>query len=334
MAEPAAEIPAAETPAQRQARIRKEKREAKIRDGGNARLNKIIGLGGGLPRDEVPSPSPVQKSNKDTDHADPDEVDISNHYYEPQTRTPIQRSQSAGQQQQQQQQIDDDTLRQMMLGMDPGSLGGGMGQDPFGSAPGQNPFAGFPGMSGAPGADAGNDPMMQLLQQMMGGMGGAPGGGQAGVPSFPGMPGMPGMGMQGQAEAAAVDPYAYVWRIVHAVFALSLGLYIALTTSFTGTKYAREASGLMIDGLSEDSVHFFWIFATAEVVLLTSRFYLEKGGSMPAGMMGTVMGFLPEPWKGYLGLVIRYGRIWGTVSGDAMVCVFVLGVCAWLRGGN
>lgn len=39
-----------ETPSQRQARIRKEKREAKIRDGGNARLNKIIGLGGGLPR--------------------------------------------------------------------------------------------------------------------------------------------------------------------------------------------------------------------------------------------------------------------------------------------
>lgn len=42
--------PVAETPSQRQARIRKEKREAKIRDGGNARLNKIIGLGGGLPR--------------------------------------------------------------------------------------------------------------------------------------------------------------------------------------------------------------------------------------------------------------------------------------------
>lgn len=44
------ETSAAETSSQRQARIRKEKREAKIRDGGNARLNKIIGLGGGLPR--------------------------------------------------------------------------------------------------------------------------------------------------------------------------------------------------------------------------------------------------------------------------------------------
>jgi len=33
-----------------QARIRKERREAKIKAGGSARLNKITGLGGGLPR--------------------------------------------------------------------------------------------------------------------------------------------------------------------------------------------------------------------------------------------------------------------------------------------
>ncbi|KAI9644315.1 hypothetical protein NHQ30_007672 [Ciborinia camelliae] len=326
------EPPTVETPSQRQARIRKEKREAKIRDGGTARLNKIIGLGGGLPRDEAPPPSQASTVPSGGDHADPEEVDISNHYYEPQTRTPLPRSQSNAPAQQ---QINDDQLRQMMLGMDPGSLGGTPGQNPFGGAPGPNPFAGFPGM-GAPGEDGANDPMMKMLQQMMGGTGGPPGEGQGGMPSFPGMPGMgmPGMGMQDQAQAAAVDPYAYIWRIVHAVFALSLGLYIALTTSFTGTKYAREASGLANNGLSADSVHFFWIFATAEVVLLTSRFYLENGNSLPAGMMGTVMGFLPEPWKGYLGMLVRYVRIWGTVSGDAMVCIFVLGVCAWLRGGN
>jgi hypothetical protein len=33
-----------------QARIRKERREAKIRAGGSARLNKITGLGGGAQR--------------------------------------------------------------------------------------------------------------------------------------------------------------------------------------------------------------------------------------------------------------------------------------------
>lgn len=33
-----------------QARIRKERREAKIKAGGSARLNKITGLGGGIQR--------------------------------------------------------------------------------------------------------------------------------------------------------------------------------------------------------------------------------------------------------------------------------------------
>jgi hypothetical protein len=220
----------------------------------------------------------------------------------------------------------------MMLGFDPSST------PPQGGNP--NPFAGFPGRDGVPtfgdmggrqvgpGAD---DPMMKMLQQMMGGI---PVEGAGGMPSFPGMPNMP---MPGQAAASAPDPYAYLWRIVHAVFALGLGLYIAFTTTFTGTRIERERSGLSFTAkeemaLSPASVHFFWIFATAEVLLQTSRFFLEKGRVQQGGIIGIVMGFLPEPYKGYLALVTRYSRIWTTISGDAMVCVFVLGVCAWLRG--
>jgi hypothetical protein len=183
---------------------------------------------------------------------------------------------------------------------------------------------------GAPGG--GEDPMMKMLQQMMGG--GMPGEGPGGMPSFPGMPGMGMPGQQG-AEAAVTDPYAYLWRIVHAVFALALGLYIAFTAEFTGTKLERDMSGIKAttggNGWGQSSIRFFYIFATAEVLLQTSRFYLEKGVVQQGGILGMVMGFLPQPWKGYLALMLRYGRIWTTVSGDAMVCVFVLGVCSWLR---
>jgi hypothetical protein len=148
---------------------------------------------------------------------------------------------------------------------------------------------------------------------------------------------MPNMPMPGQDATSTPDPYAYLWRIIHAVFALGLGLYIAFTTTFTGTRIERERSGLNFTAedemaLSPASVHFFWIFATAEVLLQTSRFFLEKGRVQQGGIMGMIMGFLPEPYKGYLALVTRYSRIWTTISGDAMVCVFVLGVCAWLRG--
>ena len=265
-------------------------------------------------------------------HADPDEVDISQHFYEPKTTS---RSRTAGNASPSpaQQSINDDQLRQMMLGFDPSSTPSqGGNPNPFAGSPGMDGVPAFGGMGGMQGGPPGaDDPMMKMLQQMMGGI---PGEGAGGMPSFPGMPNMP---MPGQDATSTTDQYAYLWRIIHAVFALGLGLYIAFTTTFTGTRIERERSGLNFTAedemaLSPASVHFFWIFATAEVLLQTSRFFLEKGRVQQGGIIGMIMGFLPEPYKGYLALVKRYSRIWTTISGDAMVCVFVLGVCAWLRG--
>ncbi|KAF8863543.1 hypothetical protein BDZ45DRAFT_615210 [Acephala macrosclerotiorum] len=297
-----------------QARIRKERREAKIRAGGSARLNKITGLGGGVQRD--PPPQPTVSS-----HTDPEEVDISQHFYEPQriSRAKINASPSPSPGPQ---GINDDALRQMMLGFDPtggpGAGPGGMPQNPFASMMG-----GMDGMGGGPDAD---DPIMKMMQQMMSGMGG--GEGPPGMPSFPGMPGQP--------AASVGDPYAYLWRIIHAVFALGLGLYIAFTTMFSGTRIDRERSALGYSSeegvIQPAAVHFFWIFATVEVLLQSSRFFLEKGRVQQGGIMGMITGFLPEPYKGYLLWFSRYSRIWTTVTGDAMVCVFVLGACAWWKG--
>lgn len=180
-----------------------------------------------------------------------------------------------------------------------------------------------------------NDPLVKILQQMMGGFPGSGGAGPGGPGSIPGMPALGMPEQDGAGLAAPGDAYAYLWRIVHAVFALGLGLYIAFTAEFTGTKLARDMSALgnaaAGNGLAEDSVRFFYIFATAEVILQTLRFVVEKGTVQPSGLLGVVMGFLPQPWNGYLTLVLRYGRIWTTTSGDALVCIFVLGVCSWLR---
>jgi hypothetical protein len=208
----------------------------------------------------------------------------------------------------------------MMLGFP--SSGRGTPQPPSGANP--NPFTAFPGVDGV-GGPSPDDPMLKLLQQMMGGIPGA----------GPGGSGMPPASIPGQEAAAQGDPYAYLWRIVHALFAIGLGVYVALTANFTGTKLARDMSALKKTTggteLNESSVRFFYIFATAEVVLQTFRFYVEKGAVQPGGILGMIMGFLPQPWKGYLALMIRYGRIWTTTSGDALVCIFVLGVCSWLR---
>ncbi|UQC74537.1 uncharacterized protein CLUP02_01188 [Colletotrichum lupini] len=346
MTESTSEDAAAQRAAE-QIRLRKAKREAKIRAGGTARLNKITGLGGGFQRDEpvstppsassspAPATSGLPKPSVSADHADPEEIDISQHYYEP-ASTP--RPAAAGPPFDPN-SMNEDQLRQMMLGFEGPGAGG---------AP-QNPFAG-PGMGGGmPGGE--DDPLMKMLSQMMAG-GGAPGGmpgfpgaggAQGGFPAgFPGMPGMPGLQTPEQAKAASS---AYIWRIVHAVFAISLGLYIALTTTFSGSKLERERTALSynyptgsdeavtdVNSMEKGREIFFWIFATTEAVLLTTRFFIERGRAPPPGMLWTVVGFLPGSIKTYAETALRYGQIFLTVRSDILVCVFVLGLASLIRG--
>ena len=190
-----------------------------------------------------------------------------------------------------------------------------------------NPMAGMP-----PGAE--EDPLMKMMQQMMGGAGGP--GGAGGFPGFPGMPGMPGMPGAAQQQPAIPDPYTSLWRLLHALVALGLGLYIAILTPFTGTKLSRERSAeAHLAGADDEDMDrknlFFWVFATAEAVLLTTRFFLDKSRAPPTGIVWTVVGFLPEPFKGYVTNIMRYGQIFGTVRSDILACMFVLGVCHWWR---
>lgn len=217
--------------------------------------------------------------------------------------------------------LSEDQLRQMMLGFDQGNMSGPP-----------------PGMGG-PGAGAGEDPLMQMMNQMMagGGPGGAgfPPGGANPFANMPGMPPMPGMpGMPGQ--AAAPDSSTSLWRLIHALVALGLGLYIAILTPFTGTKVERQLEALGTDTLADEMEHhkrlFFWVFATAEALLLSTRFFLlDKGRAAPSGMVGMAVGFIPEPFKGYIMILMRYGQIFSTVRADILACMFVLGVCSWWR---
>lgn len=212
-------------------------------------------------------------------------------------------------------------LRQMMLGFDP-SGGGGGGMD--------NPFD----MLGGPGGPGGEeDPMMKMLQQMMSGPGG-PGGPNP----FAAMGGGSPFGPGAAPVPAAPDSYAAIWRLVHFVLAMGLGLYIAFFTTFAGTKIERERAlfeSTTVKNVNQDADsvrrYFFYAFATAETVLLTSRMFLDRKRGPPSGMLYTILGFLPEPLRGYLSIGLRYSQIFTTVRTDILVCVFVLGVCSWVR---
>ncbi|KAJ6441964.1 GET complex subunit GET2 [Purpureocillium lavendulum] len=338
----------AEAAAQRaseQARLRRERREAKIKAGGSARLNKITGIGGRVVGDTEQaspvvtpppatdaSPKPRSASGSQAHHADPEEVDISEHYYAPRTTTPRRGGGGGGGVEP---NISDAQLRQMMLGFDrPGQS----------ASPSPSPGPGPGGPALPPGME--DDPLMKMMSQMMGGAGGA-GGFPPGASPFAGMPGMPGMPGAQQQQAARPDAYTTFFRILHALLALGLGLYVTLLTPFSGTKLEREraavahaahlahtddAAAASVDDANErHKLMFFWIFATGEAVLLTTRFFLDKGRSPPSGMIWSLAGFVPEPLRGYLLVALRYGQIFTTVRADILACMFVLGVCSWWK---
>lgn len=175
-------------------------------------------------------------------------------------------------------------------------------------------------MAGAQGAGS-DDPMLQMMQQLLGG-GGANGGAAGG--GFPaGLASMFG----GQQQPEPGTNQNYIWRILHAVFALSLGLYAAITFTFTGSEMSRSKA-------ASDTIapKLFWMFATAELLLQSSRYFID-GGKLPAsGILGGLGQMLPQPYGGYVRMFSRYSIIYTTIVSDAMVVIFILGMMAWWKG--
>lgn len=243
------------------------------------------------PLDDVPVAPPADRPASTPAakvHADPQEVDISQHYYEPRQNTRVMAGQPAGQ----------DDLRRLMAGLD------GPVASPAGTPQPPNPQ---------------NDPFAALMTQLL--PGGAP-------PGAPLSPRSSGASPFGQPPAPQATPQSSMWRILHALFALSLGLYVALSTPFAGTLSERESSA---EDTTAQNLNFFYIFASAETVLLTTRFLLDGGKYTPSGVLGTLLGFLPPQAAGYVRILLRYWQVFATVRSDLLVCVFVLGAAGLWR---
>ena len=294
-----------ESPTQKQARIRRERRAAKINAGGSARLEKITNLSGHPPLEPIAPSSPPgagQSSSTASNANDPEEVDISSHPYTPHSINSNGPTEA--------------DIRQLLRGGPPDEQ-----QQ-------QNPFA--PQQEGA-GGEA--DPMMRMLQQMLGGAEGAPGegGGDGGLP--PALAAMlgtrsGGAQRQGQEVSGEQKKGRDMWKIIHAVMAFALGIHMIWTTPFSGSQLARFG---IVKG--EEAVQsFFWVFATAELLLQSTRWFLEGGKTAPVGMLGIALGMLPEPFKTYASLAVRYSGIFTQLVADAVTVVFVLGIVAWWRG--
>ncbi|KAH8710079.1 hypothetical protein GQ44DRAFT_440910 [Phaeosphaeriaceae sp. PMI808] len=307
-----------ESPAQTKSRLRRERLAAKS---GASRLQQITALQGGPPKDlsefqkdvpanciyiavkpaPVPAPSQFIPVASGATTPDPDEIDISQHHYQLASHPRL--------------------------------------PSPF--VFDGNPSA-APPLEQAP--DASQDPMMAMLQQMMGG----------GMPGMPGGPGPQGGGplnmppglsnmfstMQSGSvtEPSPEESSAWAWRLVHSLFSFALALYIVLHTPFTGTKQSRDSlhddDWAIRHDPAQNFARFFYLFATFEVVMQSSRYFIEKGQLQGSGILSTAAGILPLPYGGYVRAIGRYSVIWSTVVSDAMVVVFVLGATSWWYGAT
>ncbi len=293
--------PSGETPNQRQARLRREKRQKKMEEQGEDRLARIKALNGGIaPPDEVLG-GPAAPPQAATVVDDPEEVDIS------------QNASGYGTPSRQNANANENPLAAAMFQMQQQQ-------------------------QGADGASE-DDPMVRMMQQLSSLMGGNPQDPNAPPPDLPLpmkmlMKGMGGGGQVTKEDAPPATGSAYMWRIVHAIFALMLAGYIALTSTFNGTKLGRSQSVYTEEAGYGLGGRLFFIFCTAELVLQSSRYFFEKGQLQGNGILAKIAnsGFVPEPYAGYVRTAGRYLGIVQTIMADAMVIVFVFGILAWWQG--
>ena len=179
-----------------------------------------------------------------------------------------------------------------------------------------------------------DDPMMRLLQQMMGMPSSAepssnPNSKSDGLP--PNLTAMLNGEPPNTAQIERGPSTRFcIWKILHVSFALSIGAYIVLPQAFTGSFASRFR---LESGASPSEGMMFWAFVTAELGLQTARYLLEGNKEEP-GMVGTLSSVLPSPWKERFLLASRYASYWSTLVEDAMIIIWMLGAAAWWQGDH
>nr|XP_001401923.2 hypothetical protein ANI_1_922184 [Aspergillus niger CBS 513.88] len=250
---------AEESPAQRAARLRRERREAKIKGDGAARLDKITSLSGRTPaslREETspsPSPSPAPAAAQATTTALSPSPSPSP-APEPRTTQPSFPSQAP----QQQQELDPETLQAQ-----------------------QELFRALLRQSGQPGDSPTDDPTLKLLSSLMAGDTSALGegslpGGQSPADLLTGL-GVPPFvaSMLGEATRKKSDEEKreiLVWKVLHVVFSVLIGVYLLV---LIGSSVATFGSQPPPPATARNP---FLFFTTGEVVLTGARVMMKRGG--------------------------------------------------------
>lgn len=281
-----------ESPAQRQARVRREKREAKLKAGGTERLDKITRLSGRTPEMSM---SYLQRhicavlrhSSVRKESASPSPSPA------PPSQTPPNMSQFSDPSQIKAQE---EFLRSMLRAQDP-QAGEGADQQQ------QPPMP--------------EDPMMKLLSSFVGGEGKMDANNPAGLPFSPddiqkatGMPSWAtGLLMGGKGKVPASEEErksANRWKIVHIVISALIGVYLLFVLGDATTRFGKDPPP------PATVKNPFLIFVLSELLMHGSRTLMKDAASTRRG-------------NGWYEIIKGVGR-------DGSIVLFMLGAANWWNG--
>ncbi|KAL2866601.1 uncharacterized protein BJX67DRAFT_355248 [Aspergillus lucknowensis] len=285
---------AEESPAQRAARLRRERREAKIKEGGPARLDKITSLSGRTPSKDrenvspspsvpptvIPSPSPepqpTARQARQTYLQSPPPPSVED------ANPDIVREQQ-------------EALRALL-------------RQPVPSSSPQ---------------ETGEDPSLKLFHALMGGMTGgdqgtdsgvgAPGVGTEGLPDIASSLGLPPwmssmLGVATQQQSDEQRRTVLTWKILHIVFSIALGVYLVFLTSASVATYGKQPPP------PATAQNPFLFFTTGELLMGGARVMIK---SQNGGLSGPFL---------YIQLLKDFIR-------DGGIILFLFGMGAWWNQG-
>ncbi|KAJ5545070.1 hypothetical protein N7535_006542 [Penicillium sp. DV-2018c] len=313
-----------ESPAQRSARLRRERREAKIKEGGSARLDKITSLSGRTPQRastlltktttterEQASPSPQPAISASPSPAPPN----------PQFRPSV--SPQPDMQSPEAIRAQQEAFFSMLRQSAP-QQGQGMHPDPQAPASIQAQQEAFRAMLRQSAPEQGQaqqpeeeDPTLKLLSSLMGAIPGgdpnapadagagnqpAPGFSPAAIASMLGVPPFFANMLGGGAQPTeAEQKQARMWKTLHVVFALTVSSYLLF---IIGSSVALFGSPPPKPATAQNP---FTIFVTGELLLTGSQVLL---GTKSGGM----------------GMAVRFFK---DIVRDGSVVLFILGMASW-----
>ncbi|CAG8562074.1 5503_t:CDS:2 [Ambispora gerdemannii] len=127
---------------------------------------------------------------------------------------------------------------------------------------------------------------------------------------------------------------ARTWKLIHFVVMFSLGLYVVSYKLFFRVNAWHHFNYLIYDNSNhlsnnELSIPLFWYFITLELILHTTRFFLDQQQlqqqqmNKPSYDSTNFVSILPYPLPQVITILIRYRLIWNNLWADLCALVFV-----------